>query len=355
MPLRRGEVWGVGKVRVLVVDDSSFMARVIARLLESHPSIEVVAIARNGREAVELVPELRPDVITLDLEMPVMNGREALRFIMAHFPTPVVVVSTLTQAEAEETIACLEEGAVDCVGKPRRGSLGEQRTELIGKVLLAAAARPRVNRRLATMPLRSQVYRRRGAVALGASTGGPKNVLDVIPLLPADLPAPVFYVQHMPASFTRLYAQRLDQLSALRVKEAEMGEEALPGVVYIAPGDRHLLVVVRRGRTRPTLRLSQYPSDALFRPSVDVLMKSVAEVYGRDCVGVLMTGMGRDGALGMKAIHDRGGYTIAESEETCVVFGMPAVAVQLGVVDVVAPSTDVSYQVLRWFTRAAGT
>jgi len=344
----------MGRVRVVVVDDSSFMARSIARILSSHASIEVVGIARNGQEAVQLIPQLKPDVITLDLEMPVMNGREALRFIMTHFPTPVVVVSTLTQAQAEETIACLEEGAVDCVGKPHRRSLGEHRAELIAKVLLAAASRPRVSRRLATVPVRSQIYRRRGAVALGASTGGPKNVLDVIPLLPPDLPAPVFYVQHMPATFTRFYAQRLDKLSALKVKEAEMGEEALPGVVYVAPGDRHLLVVVRPGMTRPTLRLSQYPSDALFRPSADVLMKSVAQVYGRKSVGVLMTGMGRDGALGMKAIHDHGGYAVAENQETCVVYGMPAAAVQLGAVDAEVSSTDIPLEILRWFTLAAG-
>lgn len=342
------------RVRVLVVDDSRFMTRNIVRLLTSHPSIEVVGTARDGREAVELVPKVRPDVITLDLEMPVMNGREALRFIMTHFPTPVVVVSTLTQAEADETIACLEEGAVDCVGKPSDGgSLDQQKWELVGKVLLAAASRPRVGRRLATAPLRSQIYLRRGAVALGASTGGPKNVLDVIPLLPADLPAPVFYVQHMPATFTRSYAERLDKVSALRVKEAEMGEEALPGVVYVAPGDRHLVVVVRPGTTRATLRLSQYPSDVLFRPSVDVLMKSVAEVYGHQSVGVLMTGMGRDGAVGMKAIHDRGGYTVAESKETCVVDGMPAAAVGLGAVDVVVPCTDIPLEILKWFTVAA--
>lgn len=340
---------------MLVVDDSSFMARSIGRLLASHPSIEVVGMARNGREAIELVPRLKPDVVTLDLEMPVMNGREALRFIMTHFPTPVVVVSTLTQAEAEETVACLEEGAVDCVGKPNGSKrLEEQKSELVGKVLLAAAAKPRVSRKLSRLPLRPQVYRRCGAVALGASTGGPKNVLDVIPLLPADLPAPVFYVQHMPATFTRSYAERLDKISAVKVKEAEMGEEALPGVVYVAPGDRHLLVAVRPGMTRPTLRLSQYPTDAPFRPSADVLMRSVAEVYGRECVGVLMTGMGRDGALGMKAIHDRGGYTVAESEETCVVYGMPAAAVQLGAVDVVAPSAEIAFEVLKWFTLAAG-
>lgn len=342
-------------VRVVVVDDSAFTRRILRDILTRH-GCQVVGLARDGDEGLRMVLELQPDVVTLDVDMPRQDGLTTLKAIMDRCPTPVVVISARTQEAAPITLACLEAGAVDCVPK-LSGSQGldlrDQERELVMRVVMAARAR--VRRRAAGVPvapvdptIRTRpvpTLRPTGTlrcVAIGASTGGPRNVVEVLARLPADLPAPVLYVQHMPPAFIPSYAARIDQISALRCKVAEDGEELLPGTIYLAPGDVHLAVMppLRAGGW-PRAKLIRDVGGTLFRPSVDVLMTAVARVYGRGAVGVLMTGMGRDGAAGLKAIRLAGGETIAESEETAVIHGMPAAAIEEGAALRVLPQYDI--------------
>lgn len=337
------------RVRVVIVDDSAFSRRILRDILSRH-GCEVVGMARDGVEGLQLVLELRPDVVTLDVDMPRLDGLQTLKAIMDRCPTPVVMVSARTQEAAPVTLACLEAGAVDCVAK-LAGSQGldlrDREADLVARVLTAARAnlghrgrRPvRIRPVLPSRrPASTDVRQTRACVAIGASTGGPRNVVDMLTQLPADLPVPVLYVQHMPGAFVSSYAARLRQSIPLRCKVAEDGEELLPGTLYLAPGDLHLMAVppLRAGGW-PLVRLSPEPRDALFRPSVDIMMLSVARVYGTGAIGVIMTGMGRDGAAGMEAIRLAGGYTIAESEETAVIFGMPGAAIEIGAVAVVEP------------------
>lgn len=353
------------RVRVLIVDDSAFSRRILRDILTRH-GCEVVGLAEDGIRAMEMVRELRPDVVTLDVDMPRQDGLSTLRAIMAECPTPVVMVSARTQEAAPTTLACLEAGAVDFVPK-LSGSQGldlrEQEKELVAKVLSAARARLRKapggpgsslgERAQPSRVSRPAVVespasgRKRVCVALGASTGGPRNVVEMLSNLPAAFPAPVLYVQHMPAQFTRSYAARLASAGPLPCKEAEDGEELLPGRIYLAPGDFHMTVIPPlRASGWPRVRLSREPANTLFRPSVDLMMTSVARVYGMGAIGVLMTGMGRDGAAGMKAIKLAGGHTIAESEETAVIFGMPAAAVEEGAAATVAPSYRIAAEIM---------
>lgn len=344
------------RLRVLIVDDSAFSRRILRDVL-SKAGFEVIGLARDGKQGLQLALELRPDVITMDIDMPEMDGLTALKAIMEHCPTPVVMVSARTQDAAPATLACLEAGAVDAIGK-LSGSHGldlrDQELELVEKVRVAASARLG-NQRPPTFPLTPPVSPppsthtgRQRVVALGASTGGPRNVAEMLARLPANLAAPVLYVQHMPAQFTTGYAQRLNALGPLPCKEVEDDEELLPGRIYLAPGDRHLTVKppIRVGLPY-RLRLSLEPSTTLFRPSVDVMMTSVARLFGPSALGVIMTGMGRDGADGMKAIKLAGGTTIAEAEETAVINGMPGVVVQAGLAHYVAPHYRIAELIAR--------
>ncbi|RME86170.1 MAG: chemotaxis response regulator protein-glutamate methylesterase [Caldilineae bacterium] len=334
------------KLQVLVVDDSALMRRLIGELLESDPGIEVVGTARDGMEAVEKVLELRPDVVTMDVEMPRMNGLDALSQIMQRFPVPVVMLTGLT--EAEVALEAMERGAVDFVLKPSGTismDLHEIRDELVHKVKLARLA----NLRKLSSPVlpapsvpsygRRRVRSKHPAVVIGASTGGPRAVESVLAALPGDLPAPVLIVQHMPPGFTRSFAQRLDQRSALAVKEAEGGEALEPGNAFVAPGDFHLRVQAAGSAGR--VKLEQSPPVNGVRPAVDVTMKDVAEVYGRGAVGVVLTGMGADGAQGAQHIRAAGGIVIAQDQESCVVFGMPRAVIRAGAADRVLPLEDI--------------
>lgn len=335
------------KVRVVVADDSALMRKKIREILESDPRIEVAACARDGQDAVNLVKQHQPDVVTLDINMPVMDGVTALQVIMMESPRPVVMLSSLTQEGALTTFECLELGAVDYVGKPSgtiSADIDSRAAEIIRKVKEAASARParRLSRRSPTAS-----YRRADApalaltpatrlVAIGVSTGGPKTLLEVLPYLPADLPAAVVIVQHMPESFTASFARSLDGRCAIPVKEAEAGDVLRPGHGYVARGGRHL-VFSRPRASGVMVRYQSQPADCLHIPSVDVMMESAAEVFGRSTVGVLLTGMGADGADGMVKIRRAGGRTIAEDETSCVVFGMPAQAIARGGAEVVLP------------------
>lgn len=328
-------------IRVLVVDDSAFVRMAVTRMLRSEPDLEVVGTAVDGQDAVAKVAELRPDVVTLDVQMPRLGGLEALARIMEREPVPVLLLSSLTQEGADVTLRGLELGAMDFIDKSSvQGpmnllGLGEElraKVRALARVPHSALARGAAGARLeATAPRAANA----DAVVLAASTGGPAALQAVIPRLPAALPAAVLVVQHIPPGFTRSLAERLASRSALPVREAGDGEEVLPGHVLIAPAGWHLTVrkVGRGVRTR----LSLEPADSLHRPSADVTMASAARVWGARLLGVVMTGMGNDGAAGLKAIRQHKGRTLAESEETAVIYGMPKAAVEAGVVDREAP------------------
>jgi len=349
------------RITVLVVDDSALMRREISRILESDPRLKVVACARNGRDAVELVKKHEPDVVTMDINMPVLDGVTALQMIMMESPRPVVMLSSLTQEGAITTFECLELGAVDFVAKPSgtiSKDIGKQAAEIIAKVKAAARSRPARLRRTPRSVAREDDRSRRTAsgppvhngatrvVAIGVSTGGPKTLMEVIPYLPADLDAAVLIVQHMPEAFTRPFAERINAASAINVKEAAAGDILMPGCGYLARGGKHM-VLAKPARGRGAMvRYVSRPADVPHIPSVDVMMHSVAEVFGPNAIGVLMTGMGADGADGMVRIRQLGGKTIAEDESTCVVFGMPAQAIARGGADFVLPCYEIADKIV---------
>ncbi len=345
----------VNNIKVVVVDDSAFMRKVISSILEEDPSIKVVATAKNGLEAIDKVCELKPDVVTMDVEMPKMDGITAVREIMRKCPVPIVMVSSHTYEGAEATIKALEAGAVDFVPKPSGPislDIRKVADEIKKKVKLAATVDVKragltVSKVKATRPLTLGTVKV-GAprvVAIGTSTGGPRALQQVIPALPKDMPCGVLVVQHMPPGFTKSLANRLNQLSALTVEEASGGEEVKGGMVYIAPGDKHLIVESRGGKLYT--KLLDTPPYGGHKPSVDVLMMSVADEACPKAVGVIMTGMGKDGAKGMKLIKEKGGKTIAEDASTCVVFGMPKAAIELNVVDVVVPVNKIAEEIVK--------
>jgi len=327
-------------IRVVVIDDSTFVRQALTRMLAA-PDIRVVGAAGDGYEGLEKIVDLHPDVVTLDVKMPRMDGLEALQRIMKECPTPVLLLSSLTREGADVTLRGLELGAMDFVDKSSvQGSMNllSLTDELRAKVrALAGVPRSRLGARAPALsgplpPARSlHAGRHAQVVAIGTSTGGPPALQAIIPRLPADLPAAVLVVQHMPVGFTRSLAERLDQRSALPVREAEDGESVVAGSVLIAPAGRHMKVRKRGGQVKVVL--DDEPHSALHRPSVDVLMASVARAYGGQAVGVVLTGMGSDGVEGLRAIREAGGRTLAESEESCVIYGMPKAAAEAGVVD----------------------
>jgi two-component system chemotaxis response regulator CheB len=332
-------------IRVLVVDDSAFVRRALSRILGAAEDIEVVGAARDGLEAVELASRLRPDVVTLDVLMPRMGGLEALERLMAERPVPVLLVSSLTHEGADVTLRGLELGALDFIDK---GSVGRMDLASLGPFLIErvrALAGARVRPRSAPpppAPAPRGTGRRRGlaeVVVIATSTGGPPALAAVIPQLPATLRSSLLVVQHMPAGFTKPLAERLAARSALPVREAEDGESVAAGQVLIAPAGIHMKVHKRGERGRVVL--DEEPRDTLHRPSADVLMTAVARVYGPRALGIVLTGMGADGVEGLRAIRAAGGRTLAESEASCVVYGMPRAAVEAGVVDRTLPLAEI--------------
>ena len=344
-------------IRVLIVDDSAFMRNALTKMLSSDPEITVVGTAWNGFEAIEKVAELKPDLVTMDIEMPRMDGIEALRRIMAANPVPVIMVSSLTTEGARATLDALDLGAVDFVPKNLSDlsvNIVKVREILIEKVKQIGGRVPGRRRpsrpapaSAAPAPVRSsyRTERRIGIVAIATSTGGPKALQSVIPNLPKDLSVPVIVVQHMPPVFTGPFAQRLNEISKLTVKEAEEGEPLRPGIVLVAPGRGHLSV--RRGRPGEcVVAVSENRPDLIYRPSADVMMSSVAEMYPGRALGVILTGMGNDGEKGMGAIKSSGGRTLAQDEETCVVYGMPRAVVEAGLADKVVPLGEVAGEIV---------
>ncbi|MDR3508336.1 MAG: chemotaxis response regulator protein-glutamate methylesterase [Caulobacteraceae bacterium] len=317
-------------IRVLVVDDSATMRGLISAALRRDPDIEVIGTAGDPIEARAAIKALNPDVITLDIEMPNMNGLEFLEKIMRLRPMPVVMVSTLTSAGAEATLQALEIGAVDCVAKPASVSAPDAFAELIMKVKSAARSAVRPRTTVAASPRRVG-YRSTGAlVAIGSSTGGVEALLSILTRFPEGCP-PTVVTQHMPATFTKSFAARLDRASGATVEEAYDGAPLEPGRIYVAPGGSAHLEVVRSGGLRCRLREGDPVSG--HRPSVDVLFKSVADTVGAAALGVILTGMGRDGAQGLLAMRNAGARTLGQDESTCVVYGMPRAAFEIGAVE----------------------
>ncbi len=342
-------------VKVLIVDDSAFMRNTLSGMISGDPEINVVGTARNGVEAVEKTAALRPDIVTMDVEMPVMNGIEALKHIMAENPVPVLMVSSITTEDAKVTLDALDLGAVDFVSKNLSDlSINIVRIKdiLIEKIRGIAKKglvlrKPVIPSKPLEMPkpgLRT-LHRKIGIVAIGTSTGGPRALQHILAGIPKDFPVPILIAQHMPAAFTGPFAERLNQLSAIEVKEAEHGEPVRKGVAFIAPGSGHM-GVDRRKITETLITISKENGEYIYKPSVDMLMLSIVERYSGQVLGVILTGLGSDGAKGMKEIKNKGGRTIAESEETCVVYGMPKVVAEAGVADKIAPLDKIAGEIV---------
>jgi two-component system chemotaxis response regulator CheB len=355
-------------IKVLVVDDSAFMRKALSNMLEGDSRVTVVGTARNGEEGLQKVAELRPDVVTMDIEMPGMNGLEALRRIMEIRPLPVIMVSSLTEQGAHETLTALELGAVDYIPKQLDGlatNIAAVHHELIAKVVAAAGTKDRVQRLWAegrglrteskkpalslqhSVLSTSSVSATRGSkvVAIGCSTGGPQALQEVLPLFPGDFPAGILVVQHMPKFFTKPFAERMNQQCQIEVREAKEADVVKPGVALIAPGGSHMRVVRRRALD-VEIALAPNKEALPHVPSVDVMMQSVADVYHERGIGVILTGMGQDGLEGMKAIKEAKGRTVAQDEASCVVYGMPKAVVDGGYADKVVPVSQITGEIV---------
>jgi len=344
------------KIRVLVVDDSALARRAIVDALSHDAAIEVVGVASDPYVARDRILELQPDVITLDLEMPRMDGLTFLRILQEHHPLPVVVVSSLTQAGSEMALAALEAGAIDVIGKPDGSrSLGAIARQLAHVVKAAARSqrsrlREVVNER-ETVGVAAESYSDKQILLIGSSTGGVEALRYLLPRLPAGLP-PIVIVQHIPAHFSRTMAEHLNALCPYQVREAVDGDDLRSGLCLVAPGDFHLVLTKKAGRGFG-VRLTRSPPVHYCRPSVDVMFRSGAEQAGANAVALLLTGMGSDGARGMQLLRGAGARTIAESEESCVVFGMPRAAIELGAAEQVLPLQRMPQAVLRALAEGA--
>ena len=348
-------------IKVLVVDDSAVVRQAARDILARDPQIELIGAVADPLFAMERMKQQWPDVIVLDIEMPRMDGLTFLRKIMAERPTPVVICSTLTEKGAETTLQAMSAGAVTIITKPKLGLkqfMADSSSDLIGAVKTAAVAKvrrlvgsgPAVREKLsadAVLPAASAAMARTTdrVIAMGTSTGGTQALEAVLTRLPAVTPG-IVVVQHMPEKFTALFAQRLDSLCRMEVREAVDGDRVVPGRVLIAPGGRHMML--RRSGAQYQVAVADGPLVNRHKPSVDVLFRSVAQVAGANALGVIMTGMGDDGARGMKEMHDAGATTVAEDESTCVVFGMPKEAIRLGAADKVVPLDAIPREIVAY-------
>ena len=339
------------KITVLIVDDSAFIRQMFCDMLSSEPDIEVLDTASDPYDARDKIKLLNPDVLTLDVEMPKMDGLSFLKNIMALRPTPVVMVSTLTGKGTETAIAALQLGAVECLGKPLAHTAGELQIfarELGVKIRTAAAARMQVRsvpkpRRISGAPLRPSPYAPR-LIAIGASTGGVEALTELLPALPAQCPA-IVLTQHMPPVFTQSFANRLSTICAIEVREARDRMPCLPGYAVIAPGGRHLRVI--RSGSQFICKVNDDPAYSNYKPSVDVLFHSVAESAGSDALGIIMTGMGKDGSEGLLKMHQAGAHTFGQDKSSCVVYGMPQAADRIGAVDELMPLASIADAIVK--------
>ncbi|TKB91998.1 MAG: chemotaxis response regulator protein-glutamate methylesterase [Nitrospira sp.] len=366
----------MSKIRVLIVDDSALIRQVLATLLSKDPGIEVIGSAPDPYIAREKIKALNPDVLTLDVEMPKMDGLTFLEKLMRGHPMPVVMVSSLTEAGCQTTLRALELGAVDFITKPKidlREGMEEIAQDLIAKVRAAAQARVRplsvkgeafivgraqtgevsshalhAQRFTHDAPSGAMIKTTDTIIAIGSSTGGTEAVKDLLMALPPNMP-PILITQHMPERFTKTWADRMNELCRISVKEAEDGDSVLPGHALVAPGSYHMTLV--RSGARYTVRINQDPPVNRHRPSVDVLFASVARYAGANAVGVILTGMGGDGAKEMLAMKQAGAFTIAQDEASCVVFGMPKEAIKLGGVDKILPLAEIPAAIVAYISK----
>jgi two-component system, chemotaxis family, protein-glutamate methylesterase/glutaminase len=362
------------KIKVLIVDDSAFMRKLIQEFLSEHPRITVIGTARNGEDAVKKVKEWKPDVVTLDIEMPILNGLEALKRIMQENPIPVIMLSSTTKEGAENTLLAMQYGAIDFIQKPSGAisiDLYKIKDELVRKVISASKANMKQVEKESLIgknaisatenyskieldPLNHPSvsygkwnHREKKLICIGTSTGGPRALQHVLPRLPRDLPAPILIVQHMPPGFTKSLAERLDSLSRIHVKEAEDGELLKKGTAYIAPGGYHLKI--RQVGTSLAVQLDESPPYKGHRPSVDVMFKSVSMLKDYAKIAVIMTGMGSDGAEGLIHLKNNGVVkAIAESQTTSIVFGMPKAAISTSLVDEVQNVENIAETIMKY-------
>jgi two-component system chemotaxis response regulator CheB len=366
-------------VNVLVVEDSLFASMTIRRILAQDPDIRVIGTARNGVEGIEKLKALKPQVITMDIEMPVMDGLRALEEIMRWQPTPVIVLSAHSTKGAEATLRAFDSGAFEVVAKPSGGAgadLESLSRELTDKIKAAALSDPaRLKQSLNNRPCNRSLNKqfpvkaaavdsaggfRNGShslpeqaveiVAIGTSTGGPAALQTVLPALPADLPVPVLVAQHMPAGFTAPLAQRLDGICPLPVREAVDGDVLLPGNIYIAPAGKQMQVQRKSGQVVAIIN-TEAAISTLYRPSVDILFLSLAKEIGSATLAVVMTGMGNDGCKGLKAIRDSGGFAIAEAEDSCIVYGMPRAVIEAGLANRVVTLPEIGKTIVECVMR----
>lgn len=349
-------------IKVLVVDDSALIRAILKEIIQADPELELVGVAPDAYVARDLIKKLNPDVLTLDVEMPRMDGLTFLEKLMCGHPMPVVMISSLTERGSEATFRALELGAVDFVAKPKLGireGMQAYAEEICDK--LKAAGMSRVKARPA-MAVASAVEARfighprpiigtEKIIAIGASTGGTEAIKDVLLGMPANSPG-IVITQHMPPGFTRSFADRLNRLTRLTVSEAQGGERILPGHAFIAPGDKHLLV--ERSGANYVIRLSDAPAVRRHKPAVDPMFSSVAQCAGRNVIAAILTGMGKDGAHGMLEIRQAGGHTIAQDEATCVVYGMPREAFSVGAVEEVLPLSEIASALLQQASKRGG-
>lgn len=372
------------KTKLLVVDDSAFMRKLISDFFSDHRHIEVIGSARNGKDAIKKIEQLKPDVVTMDVEMPEMNGMEALKEIMQKYPLPVIMLSSTTKRGAENTLMAMEYGAVDFVAKPS-GSISldlhkikdelVRKVEEASKVTVSKLKKPfrksTVTNQAIRHPFNNQEFKVKSLIKptvnidvpikktewsktskkiilIGTSTGGPRALQEVITKIPANVGAPILIVQHMPAGFTKSLAARLDQLSEIHVKEAEQGDLLQKGTAYIAPGGYHLKIR-KVGSSFAVVLDNQEPPRAGHRPSVDVMFEDVSQYSEFDKIAVIMTGMGYDGSKGLVSLKKTGNVmAIAESAETCIVYGMPKAAVETQLVDEVADVDDIAQTIMKY-------
>ncbi len=348
------EIPGITRpIKVLIVDDSAMVRNILQKELSKDPDIEVIGTAPDPYVARDKIVQLKPDVITLDIEMPRMDGITFLRKLMQYYPLPVIIVSSLTPKGGELAMEALEAGAVEVLCKPGAAyTVGDMSVELIDKI--KASARVRVQKR-ESKTTASSSYKKLSltkttnkVVVIGSSTGGTEALTRVLRVLPPNSPG-IAIVQHMPEHFTRSFADRLNGLCDIEVKEAENGDSVIPGRALIAPGNYHMLL--KRSGANYYVEVKSGPLVSRHRPSVDVLFKSAAQYGGKNVIGVIMTGMGKDGAEGMKLMHEQGAKNIAQDEATCVVFGMPKEAIALNAVDYVLPLDKIPQKILELATE----
>ncbi len=369
-------------IKVLVVDDSAFMRKALSMMLESDSQIKVIGTARDGQEGCEKVKSLKPDLVTMDIEMPRMDGLTALKNIMDENPTPVMMVSSLTTDGASATLDAMDLGAVDFIPKElsyvsldivkikedllkKIKNIVKRKHILMARYKQVAAFRKakgtsgtmRTNitahgkQAKSTQPSVGKIIKKRNhhidIIAVGSSTGGPPALQAVITKLPRNLPVGIVIAQHMPPMFTKSLADRLDRLSQVSVKEAENGETVEPGCVYIAPGGKHL--ILKKYAARAKVVITDKPETTLYKPCVDVMINSVVDLYGKSTLGVILTGMGNNGVLGLKKLREKGGKIIAQNEDTCIVYGMPKAVIEAKIADHISPIENLYAEITAYF------